>query len=159
MSPALETNGGRSKSTIVFMHFCIECNGKSVKFDTIGKIKVTSVLEIFVSLRYVMYIHMICEKKEIKTGGHRSYKKMGAVPKVRIGDKTLFLSRSRTLKTFFARYDSVTNSGNASLYGLQKYDLKYGLSVHIKYEGRFKSQLYMQNTFLSKSQTLKYLFC
>ena len=32
-------------------------------------------------------------KKEIKTGGHRSYKKMGAVPKVRIGDKTLFLSR------------------------------------------------------------------
>ena len=42
---------------------CIECNGKSVKFDTIAKIKVTSVLEIFVSLRYVMYIHMICEKK------------------------------------------------------------------------------------------------
>ena len=36
--------------------------------------------------------------KEIKTGGHRSYKKMGAVSKVRIGDKTLFLSRSRTLK-------------------------------------------------------------
>ena len=95
----------------------------------------------------------------MKTGGHRSYKKMGAVPKVRIGDKTLFLSISRTLKTFFARYDSVTNSGNASLYGLQKYDLKYGLSVHIKYEGRYKSQLYMQNTFLSKSQTLKYLFC
>ena len=98
MSPALETNGGRSKSTTVFMHFFIECNGKSLKFDTIAKIKVTSVLEIFVSLRYVMYIHMICEKKEIKTGGHRSYKRMGAVPKVRIGVKTLFLSRSRTLK-------------------------------------------------------------
>ena len=82
------------------MHFCFECNGKSLKFDTIAKIKVTSVLEIFVSLRYVMYIHMICEKKEIKTGGYRSYKKMGAVPKVRIGDKTLktlFLSRSRNL--------------------------------------------------------------
>ena len=50
--------------TTVFMHFCIECNGKSLKFDTIAKIKVTSVLEIFVSLRYVMYIHMICEKKK-----------------------------------------------------------------------------------------------
>ena len=98
MSPALGTNGGRSKSTTVFMHFCIECNGKSLKFDTIAKIKLTSVLEIFVSLRYVLFIHMICEKKEIKTGGHRSYKKMGAVPKVRIGDKTPFLSRSRTLK-------------------------------------------------------------
>ena len=56
---------------------------------------------------------------------------MGAVPKVKVGNKTLFLSRSRTLKKFFARYDSVTNTGNASLYGLQKYDLKYGLSVHI----------------------------
>ena len=64
MSPALGTNGGRSKSTTVFMHFYIECNGKSLKFDTIAKIKVTSVLEIFVSLRYVMYIHMICEKKK-----------------------------------------------------------------------------------------------
>ena len=82
----------------------------------------------------------------MKTGGHRSYKKMGAVPKVRIGDKTLILSRSRTLKKFFARYDSVTNTGNASLYGLQKYDLKYGLSVHIKNKGRLKSQFYMQNT-------------
>ena len=71
-------------------------------------------------------------KKEIKTGGHRSYKRMGAVPKVRIGDKTLFLSRSRTVKKILARYDSVTNTGNASLYGLQKFDLKYGLSVHIK---------------------------
>ena len=90
MSPALGTNGGRSKSTTVFMHFCIECNGKSLKFDTFAKIKVTSVLEIFVSLRYDMYIHMICEKQEIKTGGHRLYKKIGAVPKVRIGDKTLF---------------------------------------------------------------------
>ena len=98
MSPALETNGGRSKSTTVFMHFCIESNGKSLKFGTISKIKITSVLEIFVSLRYVMYIHTICEKKKIKTGGHRSYKKMGAVPKVRIGEKTLFLSRSRTFK-------------------------------------------------------------
>ena len=57
---------------------------------------------------------------------------MGAVPKVRIGGKTLFLSRSRTFKKIFARYDSVTNTGNAFLYGLQKYDLKYGLSVHIK---------------------------
>ena len=84
-------------------------------------------------------------KKEIKTGGHRSYKKMGAVPKVRIGEKTLFLSRSRTLEKIFARCDSVTDTGNASLYGLQKYDLKYGLSVRIKNKGRFKSQLYMQN--------------
>ena len=98
MSPALGTNGSRSKSTTVFMHYRIECNGKSLKFDTIAKIKVTSILKIFVSLRYVMYIHMICEKKEIKTEGHRSYKKMGAVPKVRSGDKILFLSRSRRLK-------------------------------------------------------------
>ena len=97
--------------------------------------------------------------KKNKNRGHRSYKKMGAVPKVRIGDKTLFLSRSLTLKTLIARYDSVTNTGNASLYGLQKYNLKYGLSVHIKYKGRFKSQIYMQNTFYSKSQTLKYFFC
>ena len=37
MSPALGTNGGRSKSTTVFMHFCIECNGNSLKFDTIAK--------------------------------------------------------------------------------------------------------------------------
>ena len=77
MSPALGTNGGRSKSITVFMHFCIECNGKSLKFDTIAKIKVI---------------------KEIKTGCHCSYKRMGAVPKVRIGDKILFLSRSLTLK-------------------------------------------------------------
>ena len=83
---------------------------------------------------------------------------MGAVPKVRIRDKTLFLSRSRILKKFFARYDSVTNTGNASLYGLQKYDLKYGLGVHIKNKGRFKSQLYMQNTIFSKSQTSKAFF-
>ena len=84
---------------------------------------------------------------------------MGAVPKVRIGDKTLFLSRSRTFKKIFARYDSVTNIGNVSIYGLQKYDLKYGLSVHLKNKGRSKSQLYMQNTiFLSRSQILKYLF-
>ena len=71
---------------------------------------------------------------------------MGAVPKVRIGGKTLFLSGSRTLKKHFARYDSVTNIGNAFLYGLQNYDLKYGLSVHIKIKGRFKSQFHMQNT-------------
>ena len=81
-SPVLGTNGGRSKSTTVFMHFCIEYNGKSLKFDTFAKIKVTSMLEISVSLRYAMYIHMICEKKkkEIKTGGDRSCKKMGPVP-------------------------------------------------------------------------------
>ena len=30
MSPALGTNGGRSKSITFFMHFCIECNGKSL---------------------------------------------------------------------------------------------------------------------------------
>ena len=63
---------------------------KSLKFDTIAEIKVPSMLEIFVSLRYVMYIHIDLRKKKIKTGGHRSCKKMGAVPKVRIGDKTLF---------------------------------------------------------------------
>ena len=80
---------------------------------------------------------------------------MWAVPKVRIGDKTLFLSRSRTLKKFFTRHDSATNIGNASSYGLQKYELKYGLSLHIKNKGRFKSQLYMQNSIFSKSQTLK----
>ena len=64
MLPALGTNGGRSKSSTVFMHFCIECNGKSLKFDTIAKVNVISDLEIFVSLRYVMYIHMIYEKKK-----------------------------------------------------------------------------------------------
>ena len=83
---------------------------------------------------------------------------MGAIPKVKSGDKTLFLSRSRTFKKVFARYDSVTSTGSASVYGLQKYDLKYGLSVHIKNKDRFKSQLYMQNTIFSKSQTLKYIF-
>ena len=56
MSSALRTNGGRSKSTTVYMLFCIECNGKSLKFDTFAKIKVTSVLDIFVSLRYAMYM-------------------------------------------------------------------------------------------------------
>ena len=64
MSPALGTNEGRSKSTTDFMHFCTECNGKSLKFDIIAKIKVTTVLEIFMSLRYDLYIHMICEKKK-----------------------------------------------------------------------------------------------
>ena len=98
MSPALGTNEGRSKSTTVFMHFCIECNGKSLKFHTIAKIKVTSVLEIY-SVTKICYVYAYdLRKKEIKTGGHRSYKKTGAVPKVRIGDKTLFLARSRTLK-------------------------------------------------------------
>ena len=88
-----------------------------------------------------MYIHMICEKKEIKTGGHRSYKKMGGRSKSKnLEAKHCFLSRSRTLKKIFARYDSVTNTGNAFLYGLQKYDLKFGLSVHITIKGRFKSQ-------------------
>ena len=96
MSPALGTNGGRSKSTTVFMHFCIECNGKSLKFDTIAKIKVTFVLEIVTKICYVYTYDL--RKKDIKTGGHRSYKKMGAIPKVRIGGKTLFLSRSRTFK-------------------------------------------------------------
>ena len=83
---------------------------------------------------------------------------MVTVPKVRNGEQTLFLSRSRTLGKIFARYDSVTNTGNASLYGLQKYDLKYGLSVYIKNKGRFKSHLYMQNTIFSISRTLKYIF-
>ena len=84
MSPALGTNGGRSKSNTVFMRFCIECNGKSLKFASVSKIKVTSMRKILVSLRYVMYIHKICEKtkqtttkkkkkkKKKKTGGHRS---------------------------------------------------------------------------------------
>ena len=88
------------KRTTVFMHFCIECNGKSLKFDTFANIKVTSVLEIFVSLRYAMYIHMICEKK-IKTGGHRSYKKMGAVPKVRIG--TVFVKITNIKKKILCK--------------------------------------------------------
>ena len=42
------------------------------------------------------------------------------------------------------------------MYGLQKYDFRYGLSIHLKNKGRSKSQLYMQNTiFLSRSQILK----
>ena len=80
---------------------------------------------------------------------------MGAVPKVRIGDKTLFLSRSRTLEKFFARYDSATNIGNASLYGLQKYELKYGLSLHIKIRVVSKVSFTCKIPFFSKSQTLK----
>ena len=83
---------------------------------------------------------------------------MGAVPKVRIGDKTLFLSRSRTLKKIFAKCNSVTNTGNASLYGLQKYDLKYGLSVHIKIRVVSKVSFTCKTPFFSKSQTLKYFF-
>ena len=73
------------------MHFCIESNGKSLKFDTFAKIKVTSVLEIFVSLRYAMYIFMICEKKEIKTGGHRSYKKGGVSKSKNWRQNTVFV--------------------------------------------------------------------
>ena len=115
MSPALGTNEGRSKSITVFMHFCIECNGKSLKFDTIAKIKSNFCARDFRVTKIGFEYTYDLRKKEIKTGGHRSYKKMGAVPKVRIGDKTLFLSRSRTLKKFFARYDSATNIGNASL--------------------------------------------
>ena len=74
---------------------------------------------------------------------------MGAVPKVRIGDKTLF----------FARYDSVTNIGNLSICGLQKYDLRYGLSVHIKIRVVSKVSFTSKTPFfLSRSQILKYLF-
>ena len=83
---------------------------------------------------------------------------MGAVPKVIIGDKTLFLSRSRTLKKIFARYDSVTNTGNAFSYGLQKYYLKYDLSVHIKIKGRFKSQFYMQNIIFFLITNIKVIY-
>ena len=80
---------------------------------------------------------------------------MGAAPKVRIGDKTLFLSTSRTLKKFFARYDSATNIGNVSLYGLQKYELKFGLSLHIKIRVVSKVSFTCKIPFFSKSQTLK----
>ena len=112
MSPALGTNGGRSKSTIVFMHFCIGCNGKSLKFDTIAKILSNFCARDFGVTKICNVYAYDLRNKEIKTGGHRLYKKMGAVPKVRIGDETLFLSRLRTLKKIFARYDSVTNIGN-----------------------------------------------
>ena len=44
--------------------FALSVMENPVKVDTIAKIKVTSELEIFVSLRYVMYVHMICEKKK-----------------------------------------------------------------------------------------------
>ena len=81
MSPAPGTNEGQSKSTTVFMHFCIACNGKSLKLDTIAKIKVTSMLEIFVSLRYVMYIHMICEKKNLNQGVTVHIRKRGPFQK------------------------------------------------------------------------------
>ena len=95
------------------------------------------------------------KKRNKKTGGHRSYKKMGAVPKVRISDKTLFLSRSRTLKK--SLQDMIVSLTQAMhLYMVcNKYYLKYGLSVHLNNKGRFKSQLYMQNTICFKSQTLK----
>ena len=49
-------------------------------------------------------------------------------------------------------------TGNAFLYGLQKYDLKYGLSVHIKIKGRFKSQFYMQNTILFLITNIKVIY-
>ena len=90
MSPAL---GSIDPKVTPFYAFYIECNRKSLKFYTIAKIKVTSVLEIFVSLKYVMYIYMILERKILKQGVTVYIKKMGAVPKVRIGDKTPFLSR------------------------------------------------------------------
>ena len=44
------------------------------------------------------------------------------------------------------------------LYGLQKYDLKYGLSVHIKIKGRFKSQFYMQNTIFFLITNIKVIY-
>ena len=69
----------------------------------------------------MLRIYIWSAKIKNKNRGHRSYKKMGAVPKVRIGDKIPFLSRSQTSKTFFARYDSITKIG---IHGLQKYDLK-----------------------------------
>ena len=68
---------------------------------------------------------------------------MGAVLKVRFGEKNTVIVK---IATFFARYDSGTNIGNTSVYGLQKYYLKQGLSVQIKNKGRSKRQLYMQNT-------------
>ena len=37
-------------------------------------------------------------KQEIKTGGHHSYKRMGAIPKVRNGDKTLFFVKIANIK-------------------------------------------------------------
>ena len=84
---------------------------------------------------------------------------MGAVPKVRIGGKTLFLSRSRTFKKKSLQ-DMIVSLAQAMhfLYGLQKYDLKYGLSVHIKNKGRFKSQLYMQNTIFFLITNIKVIY-
>ena len=98
MSPALGTNGGRSKSATFFMHFCIECNGKSLKFDTIAKNLSNFCARDFGVTKICNVYAYDLRCKEIKTVGHRSYKKIGAVPKVRIGEKTLFMSRSRTLK-------------------------------------------------------------
>ena len=72
---------------------------------------------------------------------------MGAIPQSKKWrQNTVCVKIVNIKRKFFARYDSVTNSGNASLTALQKYDLKYGLSVHIKNKDRSKSQLYMQNT-------------
>ena len=40
----------------------------------------------------------------------------------------------------------------------KKYDLKYGLSVHIKHKGRFKSQLYMQNPIFFLITNIKVIY-
>ena len=42
----------------------------------------------------MLCIYISSAKKRNKKGGHRSCKEIGAIPKVKIGDKTLFLSRS-----------------------------------------------------------------
>ena len=81
-------------------------------------------------LRYVYTYDL--RKKEIKTGDHRSYRKNGGRSKSKNWRQNTVLSRSRTLKKLLCRYDSVTNIGNAFIYGLQKYDLKHGLCVYIK---------------------------
>ena len=52
------------KVTLFLCIFALSVMEKSLKFDTIAKIKVNSVLEIFVSLRYFIYIHMISEKQK-----------------------------------------------------------------------------------------------
>ena len=72
------------------MHCCIECNGKSLKFDTIAKVKVTFMLEIFMSRRYVMYIYIKSVKERNKTGGHLSYKKIGLFQKSELETKHCF---------------------------------------------------------------------
>ena len=55
-------------------------------------------LEIFgVTKIYNVYAYDL-RNKEIKTGGHRSYKKMGAVPKVRIEDKNTVFVKIANIK-------------------------------------------------------------